>query len=135
MSAKKTNKKVTKKTAKKAVKKTTKKVAKKTNTKATKKAVSKKQPEKMRALVCADGEFCFWTTDGSVLENLEQLETAFGSMDDEVFLHHVTKEKNDFADWVEHVLEDAACAADLRRSKKPTSARTVVRRHLKLYRA
>lgn len=118
----------TKKIVKKVAKKTTKKAAKKTTKKS-----SKKAPEKMRALVCADGESCFWTTDGEVLENLEQLETAFGSMEDEVFLHHVTKEKNDFAQWVEDVLQDAACAADLRRSKKPGSARTVVKRHLRLY--
>lgn len=116
---------------KKATKKTAKKAAKKTGKKVTKKVTKKN--EKVRALVCAEGESCFWTTDGSVLENLEQLEVAFGSMSDEVFVHHVTKEKNDFAEWVEHVLDDAACAADLRRSKKPNSSRTVVRRHLKLY--
>lgn len=111
-----------------------KKTTKKTTKKAVKKSVSaKKTATKMRALVCATGETCFWTTDGAVLENLEQLEMAFGSMEDEVFLHHVTKDKNDFADWVEHVLEDAACAADLRRSKKVTSARTVVKRHLRAY--
>tara|TARA_B100000745_G_scaffold284709_1_gene219530 strand:+ start:2277 stop:2663 length:387 start_codon:yes stop_codon:yes gene_type:complete len=126
MSAKKT----TKKTVKKAVKKAAKKAVKK---KATSKKTASKKPQKMRALVCAEDASCFWTTDGAVLEDLQQLETAFGSMEDEVFLHHVTKEKNDFADWVEHVLDDAACAADLRRSKKPSSARTVVKRHLRLY--
>ncbi len=124
-------KKSTKKTAKKAVKKTVKKTPKKT----TKKKVAKKAASKkhVRALVCAEGEACFWTTDGAVLGDLQQLEVAFGSMDDEVFLHHVTKEKNDFADWVEHVLNDAACAADLRRSKKPKSALATVRKHLKSY--
>lgn len=118
-------KKNTQKSAKKVIKKTLKKAASKKST--------TKKTQKMRALVCAEGTACFWTTDGSVLEDLEQLETAFGSMEDEIFLHHVTKEKNDFADWVEHVLDDAACAADLRRSKKPSSARTVVKRHLRQY--
>lgn len=121
----------TKKTTKKSVKKTAKKVRKKSVKKAVVKKVASKK--KVRAMVCAEGESCFWTTDGAVLEDLRQLEVAFGSMGEEVFLHHVTKEKNDFADWVEHVLDDAACAADLRRSKKPTSSRTVVRRHLKSY--
>ena len=121
-------KKTTKKVVKKAVKKPKKVPVKKKA--APKKSVSKKQ---VRALVCAPGEKCFWTTDGKVLEDLNQLQIAFGSMGDEVFLHHVTKEKNDFADWVEHVLEDASCAIDLRRSKKPASARTVVIRHLRSY--
>lgn len=117
-----------KKTATKATKKTVKKTAKKS----AKKTTMKGQPT-VRALVCASGEECFWTTDGQVLENLDELALAFGSMEDEVFLHHVTKEKNDFADWVEQVLEDTLCAADLRKVRKPKSARTVVVRHLKTY--
>lgn len=101
--------------------------------KTTRKKTAPKATAKVRALVCAPDEKCFWTTDGRVLKDLEQLHLAFGSMNDEVFLHHVTKEKNDFADWVEIVLEDAACAADLRRSRKTTTAKTTVARHLKQY--
>lgn len=118
---------------KKAVKKATKTTAKKRPaTAATKKKAGTKKVQ-VRALVCAIGEKCFWTTDGRVLKDLEQLHMAFGSMDDEVFLHHVTKEKNDFADWVEVVLEDAACAADLRRARKTNTAKSAVARHLKHY--
>ena len=125
-------KKVTKRVVKKAP---VKKAAKKTLKKVVKKALSKKVSKKahVRALVCAPGEQCFWTTDGQVLQDLNQLQLAFGTMGDEVFLHHVTKEKNDFADWVEHVLDDAPCATELRRSKKPSSARTVVVRCLRAY--
>ena len=122
--------KVAKKTTKKAVKKTVKKVAKKTTKKTVKKAV-KKAP--VKALVCAQDKECFWTTDGQILKDLEQLRLAFGSMGEEVFLHHVTKEKNDFADWVEHVLADAECATDLRKAKKPSTAKAVIVRHLRLY--
>lgn len=124
----------TKKT-KKATEKSIRKVSKKPAKKVTKKATPKKGSAKkhVRALVCAPGEHCFWTTDGQVLENLDQLQIAFGSMDDEVFLHHVTKEKNDFADWVEHVLDDAVCAGLLRRAKKASSARTAVVRCLRSY--
>ena len=91
----------------------------------------KKQPEK--ALVCAAEGDCFWTTDGKILANLEDLAAAFAIMDDEVFLYHANKQKNDFADWTESVLSDADCAASLRRSRKPRSAKTVVIRHLKNY--
>ena len=125
-------KKMVSKLVKKAPAKTVKKSVKKT---AAKKVAPKKTAVKkhVRALVCAPGEQCFWTSDGQVLEDLNQLQLAFGTMGDEVFLHHVTKEKNDFAEWVEHVLSDADCAADLRRAKKPSSARTVVIRFLRLY--
>jgi len=129
-SVKKIPKKITSKTVKKTVKKVA-KVAKKIPTKkTTTKATSKKQ---VRALVCAPGKHCFWTKDGQVLEDLNQLQIAFGSMDDEVFLHHVTKGKNDFADWVEHVLLDSECALGLRKSRKASSSRTVVIKCLRGY--
>lgn len=121
-------KKIATKVAKKAVVK--KAPAKKTAT--AKKAVPK-QEKQFKALVCAiDGE-CFWTTDGRVLQNLADLHLAFGSMDDEVFLHHVSKEKNDFADWVEYVLRDLECAEDLRKAKKVTQAEKILLKHLNLY--
>lgn len=117
---------------------TTKPVAKKVTKKAVpkkagKKVTNKKAEKKMKMLVCAPDDKCFWTTDGKILKNLAELQMAFGTMGDEVFLHHVTKEKNDFADWVEHVLEDARLAADLRKSKKPAKAQVIVSKHLRTY--
>ena len=121
-------KKVTKKpTAKKAVKK----VVKKTSKVATR---SKSQAKKTgKTLVQAGGEEAFWMNNGSILRNLLELKDALEAMGDEVFSHHVTKDKNDFADWVESVLNDPECAAALRKTKKPNAARTVVVRHLKIY--
>ena len=120
-------------TVKKVAKKNTKKATKKAAKKVVKKATKKSSKAKTKLLVCASDNECFWTTDGQVIKNLEELRLAFGTMDDEVYLHHVTKEKNDFADWVEHVLEDNSCASSLRKSKKPASAKTVVIRHLRSY--
>lgn len=130
---KKATKKVTKKAVKKTAKKAVKKTAKKTAVKKTATKTTKKTSSKVKALVCAPDDKCFWTTDGQVLQNLEELKLAFGSMDDEVFLHHVGKEKNDFADWVEQVLQDAECAAALRKARKPKTAQTVVVKCLRLY--
>ncbi|MCD5381893.1 MAG: hypothetical protein LR017_01100 [Candidatus Pacebacteria bacterium] len=86
-----------------------------------------------RVLVCANGEHCFWTTDGQILASLTDLRDSLANMMDEVYAYHVTKEKNDFADWVESVLDDIELGAALRRSRKPSSARTVVVRHLRYY--
>jgi hypothetical protein len=90
-------------------------------------------PLKSAGLICASDEHCFWTTDGNILKSLEDLVFAFGSMDDTVFVYHADGVKNDFADWVEHVLEDAACAADLRKTASPKKAHTVAKKHLKKY--
>lgn len=112
-------------------------VAKKTVKKAVaKKSVSKKvasKPKEFKALVCAiDGE-CFWTRDGRILQNLSDLHMAFGSMDDEIFLHHANKEKNDFADWVEYVLQDLECAEELRRTTNKANAEKILLKHLNRY--
>lgn len=126
-----------KKTAKKAVKKTTKKVATKAVTKKVAKKVtaSKKVAKKAsgKKLVYATEETCFWTTDGQIFSDLVTLKDALKQMPKAVFQHHVTKDKNDFADWVQHVLEDEACATDLRTRKTPSAAHTVIVTHLKSY--
>lgn len=106
--------------------------SKKTTTK-TKNTKSTSAKAKGKVLVCANDNECFWTNDGKILKDLNELSNALKNMSDAVFAYHVTKEKNDFAEWVDSVLRDAACAADLRKSKKPGTARTVVVRHLRTY--
>jgi hypothetical protein len=104
--------------------------AKSTKTVAKKSVVKKAE---FKAMVCAvDGE-CFWTRDGRILQNLQDLHLAFGSMDEEIFLHHANTEKNDFADWVEHVLEDLDVAVELRTAKERTEAEKMLATHLKSY--
>ena len=119
-------------TKKKAAKKTARKTAKRT-TKTTSRKAGKKSAQGPKVLICAGNDECFWTTDGRILADLRELEAALNVMAEEVFSYHVSKEKNDFADWVENVLSDPACATDLRRSRKPNTAHRVVTRHLKLY--
>ncbi len=116
-------------TKKTTTKKATKKVAKKT----TKKATNKKRNMDAPVLACAEGEACFWTTDGQILSDLQDLRDALEHMSEEVFSHHVTKEKNDFADWIESVLQDGECATKVRKSKKPNTAHKVVVSRLKVY--
>jgi len=87
-----------------------------------------------RDLVYAGDPQSFWTTDGAILNSLVALRDALAVMDNEVFAHHVAKDKNDFAEWVATVLDDSACARALRKVKTPASAHTVVVRHLKFYR-
>lgn len=110
---------MTTKTAKKTPKKSVLKVAKK-------KVVA---PE-MKSVA---GEQCFWMNDGRILADMRDLRDAFAEIADEVFAYHVSKEKNDFADWVEQVLEDEALAAGLRKARKPKTAYAVTVRRLKIY--
>jgi hypothetical protein len=86
-----------------------------------------------RILPHAEGSACFWVTDGQILSNLIELERALKKMTNDVFLYHVTKDKNDFADWVQYVLGDTELAGSLRSARRPTSACVVVTRRLKIY--
>lgn len=105
---------------------------------AKKPAVAKAAPARnlkkaKRVLVCAQGEQCFWANDGKIIADLVELRNAFEHMADEVFMHHVTGTKNDFADWVQFVLGDTELAAKLRGAKKQSTARTMIVTRLKMY--
>jgi len=114
----------TKKVVKKA---TAKKTLPATNSKVTKKAAAKK------SLVYAKNEHSFWTKDGQILNSLVALNNALVKMDKSVFNHHVVKDRNDFAVWVDVVLCDQACAQDLAKAKTASSAAKIVAKHLKTY--
>jgi len=117
------------------------KVVKTTKSPVTKKSAAKKNVSKkmatnkvgLKSLVHASDHESFWMTDGQVLNSLAALHEALKTMDKIVYKYHVSNDRNDFADWVEAVLFDSNCAAELRSCKTPASAKTIVARHLKLY--
>jgi hypothetical protein len=105
---------------------------------APKKVVTKKSPAKvkkteLKTLVYASDSKSFWLSNGLILNSLVALEAALNEMDKVVFSHHVTKDKNDFADWVEQVLGDSDCAEALRKSKTEKSAHSCLVKVLKTY--
>lgn len=85
-------------------------------------------------LVQAPEDQRFWLQDGRNLANLHDLRTVFEDMSQSTYETYVTKEKNDFANWVEFVLHDSECAKALRRCSKPLSAKRIVIKFLKNYR-
>lgn len=95
-------------------------------------SVRKKAKPKM-SLVCAAGEQCFWSRDGQILASLGDLHRALSEMSQDTFLHHVTEDRNDFADWVEFVLSDKGCADALRMVRDQQAACAIVVRRLADY--
>jgi hypothetical protein len=76
-----------------------------------------------RPLVTAPPEKCFWVHHGPVLRDLRELRDALErQISDGQFAHHVGPERNDFADWVEHVLGEKTCARALRRVHSVSAA-------------
>ena len=72
-------------------------------------------------------EKCFNTSNGMVLRNLHELAQAISHMEENVFLHHVTKEKNDFATWVQEVVEDSYLASKLIKTRKQPKSASLIR--------
>lgn len=107
----------------------------KSSTKKTSRQTGKSSGAKNQAkvLICAKGEQCFWTNDGRILKDLNDLQAALAAMDEAVFAHHTGRGINDFADWVEQILCDGECAADLRQASGQADARTIVVHHLRSY--
>jgi len=120
-----------------------KKVTKKTPVKkaSAKKAVAKKPTAKKKPatkkeskdLVFAADQESFWTTDGQILNSLVALSDAFDAMDTGVFEFHSAGDQNDFSVWVEMVLCDSDCAAELAKAPTQKKAHTIVNKHLKNY--
>ncbi len=80
------------------------------------------------AMVCAAGEECFWVNDGQILSSLGDLYFALTHMSPEVYAHHVTLDRNDFADWIEFVLLDKKCALSFRAAKDQKTALALVKK-------
>ena len=78
--------------------------------------------EARKCLSDAAPEQCFWVNNGPILKNLEEFANALPAMSDEVFQHHVNKDKNDFSNWIKDIIGDQKLANDLTSSKNKDSA-------------
>ena len=54
---------------------------------------------------------------GTSIKNLQELAEALEIMNDGAFKHHVTKDRNDFSNWVRNVIEDIGLSKDLLKAK------------------
>ncbi len=53
----------------------------------------------------------FHLKSGSTIKNLYELANELATMDEEVFRHHVNDEKNDFHNWILHIVRDEHLAS------------------------
>ncbi|MBW2995614.1 hypothetical protein KY312_04635 [Candidatus Woesearchaeota archaeon] len=72
----------------------------------------------------------FWVIDGTVIRSVKELVDAIDTMDYNIFQHHVNDARNDFAAWVENVLNLENLARDLRTTTNKDRAVITVLRHL-----
>jgi len=98
-----------------------------------KKAKSSKARETgTRTQKTAEGVYCFYLRDGRSLATLAELHDALCVMDDEQYAYHTTG-RNDFAAWVDQVLNEADVALGLLSASTKNDAERVIKETLTLY--
>ncbi len=51
-------------------------------------------------------EHIFKLKSGSTVKNMYELANELATMDEETFTHHVNEERNDFYNWILHIIRD-----------------------------
>lgn len=157
--AKKTRKRVLKKKRlKKRVKKTRKKVlkrrkpkkrlkrAKKSRKRSKKAAIKKKKTRKQRKkqqkrfspkearkiLGNVSPQYCLWVMNGAILKNLNEFARELDRMSNQVFRYHVSRERNDFSNWISEVYGDKKLAKDIKKAKTKKQAYRILKSRINM---
>lgn len=69
----------------------------------------------------------FYLNNGREVTNLVELALVLHSIEDSVYAHHVTNERNDFANWVTHCMGDEKLAKRLSESNSRKESYHIVR--------
>ena len=68
---------------------------------------------------------------GPSIKNLQELADALEIMDEDTFKHHVTKDRNDFSNWVNNVICDTELSQDLLNVKTREDALKITKQRVK----
>jgi hypothetical protein len=86
-----------------------------------------------KPLTKAPEECIFWCIDGHTFRDLKELAEGLTAMSNETFYHHVTRDRNDFTNWVRDVINDVELANDLTKATCRDEAATYVVARLDYY--
>jgi hypothetical protein len=101
-------------------------------TKKKSKSKTKKKTAKSISKIVKDApaEHYFILANGQPIKNVKELADALEHLADDVFNHHVTHDKNDFANWIQHIFEDTELAKELAGTKDKHHTRIVLYKHI-----
>jgi len=68
----------------------------------------------------------FRFNDGTSVGNLEELEKVLMHISEEEFRHHVSNDKNDFANWIKYVLKKESLASKVWQAKTKTELSGII---------
>ncbi|MBD3209547.1 hypothetical protein GF367_03970 [Candidatus Woesearchaeota archaeon] len=106
--------------------------AKKTRSSAKKKTAKKptKHQQRKKIKKNAPKDQVFVMVNGHRLKNVKELADAMEKIEDYVFNHHVTQDKNDFANWLHHVFAEIDLAKHVAGAKDKKHVQLVLYRHI-----
>jgi hypothetical protein len=72
----------------------------------------------------------FVLVGGKRIKNIAELGRELKTMSGDVFAHHVTREKNDFASWIDACVKDTKLGTLVRMTKEQQRMAAIVERHI-----
>lgn len=90
----------------------------------------KKAPNKPSIIRDAPETQYFILCNGQPVKNVKELADQLEDLRDEVFYHHVNRDKNDFATWINDVFKEVELAEDLANVKDKDHVRIVLYKHI-----
>lgn len=95
-----------------------------------KKSTSSKKTSTKSVRKSAPQNKIFVLVNGKKLKNIKELADVIADLEDYVFNHHVTADKNDFASWLEHVFEDIQLAKKIAGCTSKDHMQLVLYKHI-----
>jgi len=78
----------------------------------------------------APAEQYFILANGQPVKNVKELADVLEHVSEDIFNHHVTNEKNDFANWTKDVFKEIELAQELAETKNKDHTRIVLYKHI-----
>ncbi|MFA5033411.1 MAG: hypothetical protein WC614_10370 [bacterium] len=88
-----------------------------------------KNTNKSLALEASTGKR-FFLNDGRSLGTIMELQNALGNMDNSVFKHHVTTERNDFSNWIKDVFNETTLAGKVAKMENRFNMKETIEKYI-----
>ena len=83
-----------------------------------------------KSFLLVSPENYFRLNNGLVLKDIGELYLAMKKMEGGVYSHHVTPEKNDFANWIEFVFKNKVLAKEVSKSRSQKETESLLNKFL-----
>lgn len=93
------------------------------------KIMTEKEEIPLKLKMKVSQEKYFWLKNGQPIRSFKELLEAMDFIDDETFRHHVTENRNDFANWVAEVLEEEKLAEKIRTKTAKEELIKILKQH------